>query len=118
MAGGGELPTRKLDSSRIVRVGETTAEAMLEKATCVASIMRHRISKLKADEALISAVDVYTRHPLEAILNQVLISEIPAISRHGICWYYSQPPICDIEFEMDLRGVFSEVVVDLAKLDA
>jgi len=28
---------------------------------------------------------------------------------HGIRWHYTRPPITEIEFEMDLRGVRTEL---------
>lgn len=113
VAGGGELPTRALDRDRIVRVGETSADALNEKAQCVVGIMRHRLNKLDADDQMISTVDVYTAHPIHQIVTDVIIPAIPRVRQLGVHWFCSQPPVREIEFEMDLRGVRSEVVVDL-----
>ena len=116
VAGGGELPTRKLDRDRIVRVGESSDDAMLEKARCVVGIMQHRLTKLEADWSLLSAVDVYTAHPIAHLLEKALIPEFSQISRDGVHWFLSRPPIREIEFEMDMRGVFHEETVDLASV--
>ncbi len=111
VAGGGELPHRDLERHHIVRLGETTAEAMTEKAQCVVGIMRHRLNKLGVDDELITTVDVYTQHPLHHLLQDVLAKELPSIAHLGIHWYYTRPPVVEIEFEMDLRGVCQELTL-------
>lgn len=114
VAGGGELPTRKLDEQRIVRLGDATPEAMLEKARCVVDIMRTRLEGLGATDEQLTAIDVYTAHDLRPSLAEVLIPGLPAAARLGVRWFYSRPPIRNIEFEMDVRGVRQELVLDLA----
>ncbi len=114
VAGGGELPHRSLDRDRIVRVGETSAAAMLAKAECVVGIMRHRMDRLSTTDDLISAIDIYTAHTLQQPLADVVVPALPAASRLGVHWFYSRPPVREIEFEMDMRGVGQEFVIDLA----
>lgn len=113
VAGGGELPHRDLDDKHIVRFGETSEDALLEKAKCVIEIMKTRLHQLEADERMLSTIDVYTAHPIHRILNDVIIPEITAAARTGVHWYYTRPPVQNIEFEMDMRRVQTEVVVDL-----
>jgi len=116
VAGGGELPHRDLCREHIVRVGETTEDALREKAECVADIMRVRLERMKADESLLSVVNVYTCHPVRSLLEEVLIPQIPAAAHIGIRWNLTRPPVREIEFEMDLRGVRQELTVDFATL--
>lgn len=113
IAGGGELPTRKLDEQRIVRLGEVTPDAMQEKVCCVVEIMKKRLAGLGATDDQLTAVDVYTAHDLRTSLENILIPSLPAASSLGIRWFYSRPPIQNIEFEMDMRGVREEIVLDL-----
>ena len=113
VAGGGELPDGELTERRIVRVGETSPEALIEKAECVAEIMNSRMQGLGGSRELLTVLDVYTAHPLRPRLESVLVSRLPAIASRGVHWFYSRPPIVDIEFEMDMRGVVCEEVVDL-----
>jgi hypothetical protein len=114
VAGGGELPTRKLDSQRIVRAGEVTPDAMREKAGCVVEIMRTRLQGLGATDEQLTMIDVYTAHDLRESLAKILIPGLPAAAGVGVRWFYSRPPIVDIEFEMDMRGVQQELVLSLA----
>lgn len=113
VAGGGELPDGELAERRIVRVGETGPDALLEKAECVAEIMNSRLLGLGGSSELLTVLDVYTVHPLHPLLESVLISRLPGIASRGVHWFYSRPPIVDIEFEMDMRGVVHEEVVNL-----
>ena len=115
VAGGGELPHCDLERRHIVRVGETSADAMQEKATCVLRIMRHRLECLGADESFISTINVYTVHSLKTLFLEAVIPELPAAARLGVRWYCSRPPIKEIEFEMDLRGVCQDLTVDLRR---
>jgi hypothetical protein len=41
----------------------------------------------------------------------VLLPRIGTAALKGMTWHYSRPPIVDIEFEMDLRGVAREMVI-------
>jgi hypothetical protein len=113
VAGGGELPDGELAERRIVRVGETSPDALIEKAECVARIMNSRLQGLGGSSELLTVLDVYTVHALRPLLESVLVSRLPAIATRGVQWFYSRPPIVDIEFEMDMRGVVCEEVVDL-----
>ncbi|MDA1229766.1 MAG: RidA family protein [Planctomycetota bacterium] len=113
VAGGGELPDGELAERRIVRVGETSPDALIEKAECVAKIMNSRLRALGGNSELLTTIDVYTAHSLLPLLESVLESGLPAIARLGVNWFHSRPPIVDIEFEMDMRGVVREDTVDL-----
>ena len=113
IAGGGELREGALSEENIVRTGETGPGAMLEKAARVVEIMQQRLEKLSADPALLSAIDVYTVHPLRDSLEHVVFKGIPVAKQRGIHWEVSRPPVENIEFEMDMRGVRQELVVEL-----
>lgn len=112
VAGGGEL-RGQLDSKQIVRVGETSEAAMLEKARCVVEMMCERLMALGNND-LLTTINVYTAHPLQKLLAEVVILGIPAAARLGVRWYYSRPPVKQIEFEMDMRGVRRDITVELA----
>ena len=113
VAGGGELPHRELSDQHIVRFGETSEDALMDKARCVIDIMRTRLDRLGADEQLLSIIDVYSVHPVHRAVSEVVIPGISSAARIGIHWFYARPPVRNIEFEMDLRGVRQEVVLEL-----
>ena len=60
VAGAGEMRDRGQGAEGIVRHGETTPEAMREKARFVMGIMQERMRGLGCDWARATAIDVYT----------------------------------------------------------
>jgi hypothetical protein len=110
VAGGGEV-RGSLCAENIVRLGETDAVAMAEKAAWVMDIMENRLTGLGVGWNQVTATDVYTVHPLRDIVEGVLLPRMGTAALKGMTWHYSRPPIVDIEFEMDLRGVAREMVI-------
>ena len=110
VAGGGEV-RGGLRPENIVRLGGTDADAMTEKAGFVMDIMEKRLAGLGVCCEGLTTNDVYTLHPLRDIVEGVLLPRMGAAALKGMTWHYSRPPIVDIEFEMDLRGVVREVVI-------
>ena len=112
VAGGGEL-TGSLREGDIVREGETDDAAMADKAQAVVNLMNDRLTALGADPEKLTTVDIYTAHPMAEIYRTDVIPGIPGVAGLGAQWFLSRPPIEDIEFEMDMRGVRTEHVLKL-----
>jgi hypothetical protein len=108
VSGAGELPEGVLAHDSIIRVGDSSAEAMIEKASFVMGLMETRLHGLGANWSEVTAVDIYTIHALERILPNVILKRIGSAGALGVHWYFSRPPIVGIEFEMDLRGIRTE----------
>ena len=112
VAGAGEVVRGgALKEENILRCGETSTEAMREKAAYVIDVMEERLRGLGGTWDLINAVDVYTIHPLDGLVEDVVLSRLGPAGRHGIRWFKTRPPVRDIEFEMDMRGVRQEVCI-------
>jgi len=116
VAGAGELREGLLENERILRRGETDAAAMKEKARYVMDVMEERRRGLGASWEAIRTVDVYTSHPVDELVEDVVLPRLGTASRHGVHWYRSRPPVVEIEYEMDLRGVGREVLLDIGLL--
>ena len=112
IAGGGEL-VGGLRKGVIVCEGKSDPAAMLEKARTVARLMKSRLNGLHANVKRLSTIDVYTAHNLRPLIEGAIAAEIDAVAQRGLQWFYTRPPIIDIEFEMDMRGVQQERVVAL-----
>jgi hypothetical protein len=108
VSGAGELPEGILAHEAIIRVGDTSSEAMIEKASFVMDLMETRLYGLGANWSEVTAVDIYTIHALERILPNVILKRIGSAAALGVRWFFSRPPIVGIEFEMDLRGIRTE----------
>jgi hypothetical protein len=105
VSGAGELPEGVLAHEAIIKVGDTSAEAMIQKATFVMDLMEFRLHGLGADWSEVNAVNIYTVHALEEILPDVILKRLGPSGLLNVHWHSSRPPILGIEFEMDLRGV-------------
>ncbi len=101
--GGGAYATRT------VRYRDTSPEAMREKAVFVLGEMERRLALLSASWADTTATQVYTVHELHHFLGDAIVRRNAA--RHGLTWHFARPPVIDLEYEMDCRGVRVERVL-------
>lgn len=111
VAGAGELPEGSLDPHDVVRRGETSPGAILEKARFVMGLMTSRLREMGVDWAQATATDVYTVHDIHPFLAKEILAPMGPANQRGITWHYSRPPIVSIEYEMDVRGCRREVIV-------
>jgi hypothetical protein len=109
IAGAGELRDGILDERAIVRAGDTGPEAIAEKAALVMKVMEERLHGLGARWDLLHAINVYTVHPIDDVAERVILNRLGPARNRGIHWHRSRPPVADIEFEMDMRGVRQEL---------
>jgi hypothetical protein len=110
VAGAGELPEGSLDPHDVVRRGESSLEALSEKARFVLGLMDARLRGLGARWAEVTGVDVYTVHDIGPFFAPEILPRV-GNGPHGVTWHYARPPITSIEYEMDVRGCAREVVV-------
>lgn len=112
VAGAGDLRDQAvLSQDSIVRAGETSPDAMKEKANVVMGVMETRLKGLRRSWPDVTAVDVYTVHPIRSFLPETILKRIGPAAARGVHWYYGRPPIAGLDFEMDLRGVREEIAL-------
>jgi hypothetical protein len=92
-----------------VRFGETSADAIAEKARYVLGEMERRLSALDFNWADTTATQVYTVHDLHPFLADEIVRR--GAAHAGLTWHYNRPPIRDLEYEMDCRGIAQERVI-------
>lgn len=111
IAGAGELREGILEEERIILPGDTSPQAMREKAAYVMEVMKERLEGLGGTWELISTVDIYTVYCFEHLVEETVLPHLGKARRHGVRWYCSRPPVQGIDFEMDMRGVRTELIV-------
>ncbi len=94
---------------RIIRIGETNPDAMLEKARWVLGEMERRMGLLGFGWKDTTAAQVYSVHDIHPFVASEIVRR--GAARHGITWHYCRPPVVDLEYEMDCRGIEHEQVV-------
>lgn len=112
VAGSGELRPGFMSSEGVVRPGDTSADALREKAAYVMGVMTERLTGLGVGWDGVSVVAVYTPHPIEPLVVDTLLRPAGPGAVHGVRWFPSRPPIQGLEFEMDVRGVRREIRLD------
>ena len=110
VAGAGERSAGSLARDAIVALGDVSPQGVVIKASFVMDLMESRLRGLGADWPQVNAIDVYTAHSLTPLLPDILLNRLGTASRHGVRWHYTRPPIEEIEFEMDLRGIRTDLV--------
>ncbi|MBL8324427.1 MAG: hypothetical protein JNJ89_05650 [Rubrivivax sp.] len=110
VAGSGEWPEGQAFPEAIVARGDVSAAGLAAKAHHVIGTMRSRAEGLQGDFARLTAVQVYTVHDIHPLLATHLA---PAgLTATGLTWQVCAPPILELEFEMDVRRVGCERVVE------
>jgi hypothetical protein len=94
---------------RTVRHGETSPDAMREKARYVLGEMERRLAAFGFGWADTTATQVYTVHDLHPFLADEIVRR--GAARSGLTWHFARPPVRGLEYEMDCRGVGRERVV-------
>ena len=96
-------------ATRTIRYRDTSPSAMREKAVFVLGEMERRLSFLSASWTDTTATQVYTLHEFHHFLGDEIARRKAA--RHGLIWHFASPPVIDLEYEMDCRGVYVERVI-------
>ncbi len=84
VAGAGEMRERGVGVEGIVRHGETSADAMREKAAHVMRTMEARLRGLGVGWADVTAIDIYTAQPVESFLADTVLRPAGA-ARSTVC---------------------------------
>ncbi len=94
---------------RIIRLGDTSPEAMREKARYVLGAMETRMAALGVGWSQASATQAYSVHDIHPVLSEEIVTRGAAPG--GLTWYYARPPVEGLDYEMDVRGVPVERVL-------
>lgn len=91
---------------RTIRYGETSPDAIREKALYVLGEMERRLGLLDQGWASTTATQVYTVHDIHSFLGNEIVAR--GAAARGLTWHFCRPPVQGLEYEMDCRGVASE----------
>ncbi len=111
VAGAGELPEGILCRGGIHCLHDITPQGLARKAEFVMSLMENRLQQLQTNWTAATRINVYTIHSIDHIVRDTIEPRIGSAAIHGINWHDARPPIKEIEYEMDVRGVARERIV-------
>jgi hypothetical protein len=110
IAGSGEArPGEGSYRERIVRWGESGADALREKAVFVLGAMEARLGALGFTWTDTTATQVYTVFDLHPFLANEIVRR--GAARSGLTWHFARPPVQMLDYEMDCRAVAREFLI-------
>ncbi len=111
VAGSGEAPEGFATyRDHIVARGDTTPAGLRRKAQFVLGEMERRMGALGFSWRDATGVQVYTVHDLHPFLAEEIVKRGAAAG--GLAWHFNRPPVQELEYEMDCRGLRQEYVID------
>jgi hypothetical protein len=110
VAGSGEAPEGRGDyRDNVIARGDLSASGLRTKARWVLGEMERRMQMLGFEWGSTTATHVYTVHDIHPFLADELVRR-GAMSA-GLTWHFNRPPVQELEYEMDCRGIAVERVV-------
>jgi hypothetical protein len=110
IAGGGEAKDGGASyRDSIVRLGDVSLDGLRDKVRCVVAAMERRLAALGFRWADATSTQAYTVHDIGSLVREEIVAR--GAAREGLTWHYCRPPVVDIEFEMDVRGIAVELVI-------
>lgn len=110
ISGSGEVPEGKSNyRDYIVRLGDHSAEGLREKAKWVLRELERRMDAFQVDWSNVSSTQVYTTYNIHHLVEPAILKH--GAMNHGLNWYYSRPPIKELDFEMDARNVSCSYII-------
>ncbi len=94
----------------IVAYGDTSPAGLARKAAFVLDGLRENTDALGGDWNALTSIQVYTEHELGALVASEFAPR--GLTRLGLEWHVCRPPVEGMEFEIDVRCVRRELVID------
>lgn len=88
---------------------DVSAEGLKSKAAYIVQALRQRVVQLGAEWSSITTSQIYTVHPIEAVIPSVFAGS--GLTNTGLTLFPSHPPVLGMEFEIDVRAVSRELVL-------
>jgi len=111
IAGSGEAQEgAKTYAERTVRLGERSPDAIRDKARWVLGEMERRMSALGVAWRHATATQVYTVCDIHPVIADEIVARGAADA--GLTWHFCRPPVDVLDYEMDVRGVSTEIILN------
>jgi hypothetical protein len=110
VAGSGEsMEGQKTYSERAVRLGDRSPDGIAEKARYVLGVMEKRMDALGVGWANATATHVYSVYDFHHVVADEIAGR--GAMNGGLTWHFCRPPVDVLDYEMDVRGVRTEIVI-------
>ena len=110
IAGSGETPEgNSTYGEKAIRPGDRTPDGIRDKARWVLGEMERRMAAFGLTWADATGTHVYTVYDIYPIMAEEIVRRGTAAA--GLNWQFCRPPLEVLDFEMDVRGVRTEIVL-------
>lgn len=110
VAGSGEAPEGKGNyRDHAIRLGDQSIDGLSEKARWVLGEMERRMGMLGAKWEDSTGTHLYTVYDIHPILEKEIVER--GAAANGLSWHFARPPVQHLDYEMDVRGVATEMVI-------
>ena len=110
VSGSGEVPEGKSNyADHIIRPGDTSIDGLRGKVEFVLATMEARLTSLGMTWIDVTSTQIYTIHDIHPFLADLFVKR--GAARFGVTWHYTRPPVAGLDFEMDCRGISTEIIV-------
>lgn len=89
--------------------GKSSPKAMAAKAANVMAALNDQLAALGTKWTDVSQTSMYTVRSVDSYVQDVVLAGMGPAARYGLHWFVAAPPILDLEFEVDIRGVSQEL---------
>lgn len=111
VAGAGELSGAAVSADSIVSRGDVSEAGMKAKADQVLLKMAERLEPMGVAWSDVTQSNIYTVHNIYPLMDSTILPALHEAARHGVRWHFARPPVLEIEYEMDMRGVRKEITL-------
>jgi hypothetical protein len=111
IAGSGEWPEDQPFPEAIVARGDLSPKGIAAKVHYVLNTMQARAQGLGADWSRLTSAQIYTVHDFSHLISSEFAAR--GMLGPGLSWHICAPPIEELDFEMDVRSVRKESVVNI-----
>jgi hypothetical protein len=96
-------------AERTVAYRDVSPDGMRKKAEQVMRVIEARMAGIGFSWREVTGTQVYTVYDITPFLPDLFVAR--GAAAHGVTWHHARPPVVDLEFEVDARGVGIERVV-------
>ncbi len=111
VAGSGEVPEGKGNyRDHIISPSDVSPAGMKSKANWVLTEMERRMQSLGVNWSDMTSAQVYSVRDIHPVMETELVKRGAATM--GLNWQWARPPVVGLDFEMDVRGIIQEHLID------
>lgn len=111
VSGVAEVPEGATDPKEVIRAGDTSVDALVEKANFIVDEISARIGVLGTTWDSAAIVNLYSAHDLVFLLKRELLSKRNIVPSGGLTWHDTKPPVFGLELEVDVRRYSHEAMM-------